>query len=380
VQLTIADTLSIFNGGGIGTVTGGAGDAGSVTISARNLIVDGQGSSSFGPGGYVYSDTTITSGTAGSGAGGDVHLTVAETLSVFNGGVIDAGTWGAGDAGSVTISARNLVVDGNSSELLTFTSSWITSSAYAGSTGAGGDVHLTVAETLSVFNGGVISVASLGAGNAGDLTITARHLNLANSSSISAISEQTTGGNLFINAEHLKLLDGSEISSSVFGDERTTGGNVTLNSTSVVALNGSRITAQANQGQGGNIILNAEVFLHDAASVGEVLNASSQVAGNDGTVQNNAPTTDISGSLTALPAPYLNAADRLSHHCGMGDPDDRSRFTVQGRGALPPGPDEPATAPATGCRSEPLALARAASPASAPVATPATATSGFGER
>jgi large exoprotein involved in heme utilization and adhesion len=241
-------------------------------------------------------------------------------------------------------------------------------------------VHLTVAETLSVFNGGVISVASLGQGNAGDLTITTPHLTLANGSGIFAASTQTTGGNLLINADHLKLLDGSQITSSVFGDERTTGGNVTINSTNVVALNGSRITAQANQGKGGNILVNAEVFLHDAAEVNDVLNASSQVAGNDGTVQNNAPTTDISDSLTALPARYLNAADQLGHRCGMGDRDTRSRFTVQGRGALPLGPDEPATTPATGCRSEPLALARATSPAPVMTATPATATSGFGDR
>jgi large exoprotein involved in heme utilization and adhesion len=307
-----------------------------------------------------------------------VELNVAENLSLSNGGVIDTGTWGAGNAGSVTISARNLVVDGNGLEL--FSTSAITSTAYPDSTGAGGNMHLTVAETLSVFNGGVISVASLGEGNAGDLTITTPHLTLANGSSIFAASLQTTGGNLFINAEHLKLLNGSEISSSVFGDERTTGGNVAINSTNVVALNGSRITARATQGQGGNILVNAEVFLHDAASVDEVLNASSQVAGNDGTVQNNAPTTDISGSLTALPARYLNAADRLSHRCGMGDPDSRSRFTVQGRGALPPGPDEPATTPAIGCRSEPLALAHATPPASVITATSTTVMSGFGDQ
>jgi large exoprotein involved in heme utilization and adhesion len=114
--------------------------------------------------------------------------------------------------------------------------------------------------------------------------------------------------------------------------------------------------------------------------VDEVLNASSEVIGNDGTVQNNAPTTDISGSLTALPARYLNAADRLSHRCGMGDPDSRSRFTVQGRGALPPGPDEPATTPAIGCRSEPLALAHATPPASVITATSTTVMSGFGDQ
>jgi filamentous hemagglutinin family protein len=373
VHLTVAETLSLFNSGQISAGTWGAGDAGSVAISTRNVVVDGQGLE-------VFSKSAISSGAypGSTGAGGNVELNVAENLSLSNGGVIDTGTWGAGNAGSVTISARNLVVDGNGLEL--FSTSAITSTAYPDSTGAGGNVHLTVAETLSVFNGGAILVGSLGKGNAGNLSITTPHLTLADGSKIWAISEHTTGGNLFINADHLKLLDDSEISSSVAGNELSEGGNVGINSTNVVALNGSRITAQANQGQGGNIILNAEVFLHDAASVDEVLNASSQVAGNDGTVQNNAPTTDISGSLTALPARYLNAADRLSHRCGAGDLEDRSRFTVQGRGSLPPGPDEPATTPATGCRSEPLALARATPPASVITATLTTVTSGFGDR
>ena len=138
-----------------------------------------------------------------------------------------------------------------------------------------------------------------------------------------------------VNADHLKLINGAEISSSVFGNELSKGGNVTLNSTNIIALNGGSITAKAQQGKGGNILVNADVFLHDAANVGDILNASSQVIGNDGTVRNNAPTTDLSGSLTVLPANYLDAATPLSRRCGEGDPDARSRFTVQGRGVLP---------------------------------------------
>ena len=126
---------------------------------------------------------------------------------------------------------------------------------------------------------------SAATGNAGDITLTTPSLTLSNGGSILARSSSTTGGNILVNADHLKLLNGSEISSSVAGDEFSDGGNVTINSINMVALNGSSVTAKANQGKGGNILVNAEVFLHDAASVDEVLNASSQVAGNDGTVQ-----------------------------------------------------------------------------------------------
>jgi large exoprotein involved in heme utilization and adhesion len=416
VTLNVADTLSLLNGGVIGA---GAGD-GNITITAGNLLVDGQGR----PTGISSSAGRTRAGR--TGAGGDVTLNVADTLSLLNGGQIASRTYGSGDAGDITITARNLLVDGQGYflpgyylgeeyiSLYLFTG--IFSDAAGGSTGAGGDVNLNVADTLSLLNGGQIGARSNGTGDAGhitvtagravtiaggvttadgfapsglyvsahatgyagDLTLTTPSLTLADGGGIFAQSDLTTGGNILVNAAYLKLFDGSEISSSVAGSELSDGGNITLNSTNVVALNGSRITARANQGRGGNILVNAEVFLHDAARVDEVLNASSQVAGNDGTVQNNAPTTNISGSLTALPARYLNAADQLSRRCGANDPEDRSSFTVQGRGALPLGPDEPATTSATGCA--PLALASIAPPASTPAATPATAISGFGDQ
>ena len=63
-----------------------------------------------------------------------------------------------------------------------------------------------------------------------------------------------------------------------------------------------------------------------------------------------------------------------------GDRDSRSRFTIQGRGALPPDPDEPAAVRVTGCRSEQPSPARATPPPSVMTATPATATLGFGDR
>jgi hypothetical protein len=122
------------------------------------------------------------------------------------------------------------------------------------------------------------------------------------------------------------------------------------------------------------------VFLHDAASTDQVLNASSRITGNDGTVQNNAPNTDLSGSLTVLPTNYLSAADQLGDRCGTSDPDSRSRFIVQGRGGLLPGPDDPATAHPVRCRAAPPTLSEATPPALSSASTLATAAQGFGNR
>ena len=132
---------------------------------------------------------------------------------------------------------------------------------------------------------------------------------------------------------------------------------------------------------GGNIQINAEAFLHDAASLNDVLDASSQVTGNDGTVQNNAPNTDLSGNLTVLPARYRSAADQLGDRCGAGDPDSRGRFIVQGRGGLLPGPDDPAIVQPARCRAAPLSLAGPTTPPAFPSApTLATVTQSFGDR
>ena len=327
VTVVVAGILQVVNGGAISTSTFARGDAGSVTVTAGNLLVDGQGSEWF---------TGIASQTnpGATGAGGYVDLEVAETLALLNGGTISTGTFTQSDAGTVTIRAGTLLVDGQGSAGLTS----ISSSANPDSTGDGGDVRLTVADTLSLRNGGRISVGSLGAGNAGDLTVATPRLMLADGSEIRAISAHATGGNLTVDAAHLKLLDGSQISSSVFGDALSDGGNVTLNSTNIVALNGSAVTARANQGLGGNITVNAEVFLHDAPGTEQVLNASSNVQGNDGTVELNAPTTDLSGSLVGLETSYLDAAAQLIPQCGAIAPEKRSRFQVRGRGAWAPAP------------------------------------------
>ena len=403
INLIIADTVTLLNGGKIFASAWGTAAAGSVTISARNLLVDAQG----GYGGR----TGIISDALGSGAGGKINLTIADTVILLNSSEISANTQDAGDAGSITISARNLLMDAQGSRFLTPTAGINTSALYG--TGAGGDINLTVTDTLMLLNGAQISAATYGPGDAGsitisagqavtitggieldgqrypsglfvsssstgqagDLTLTTPNLTITDGGGISARSLYTTGGNLFINADYLKLLNGSEISTSVFGNLYTQGGNITLNSINIVALNSSSVTAKAKRGKGGKILVNADVFLHDAARVDDVLNASSEVLGNDGTVQNNAPTTDISGSLVALDPAYLDAASQLSPRCGTGDPEARSRFVVQGRGNLPPDPGDVLTIQAGRCSAAPDASLRTVPPA--PLQTAMT---GFGDR
>ncbi|HRX71392.1 MAG TPA: hypothetical protein P5329_09510, partial [Candidatus Competibacteraceae bacterium] len=280
-------------------------------------------------------------------------------LTVQNGGEISAGTFSEGPAGDVTVSVGNLLVDGMGYDGFTGISSQANSTAL----GDGGNVTVSVTDTLTVKNDGRISVRSFSdEGNAGELKVNAPYLTLTDGGSIVATASDTTGGNVTINADYLKLLNGSEISSSAGGNiSNSDGGNVTIHSTNIVALDGSTVTARAEEFQGGRIRIEAQAFLHDAPTVDDVLSATGGRSGNDGTVEVNAPTTDISGSLANLNTPYLDVSHHISRHCDSGDRDERSHFLIHGRGALPLGPDEAMPAPLSRCLpTEPVALASSA--------------------
>ena len=384
ITLTVADDIAVVNQGVISTNTEGTGQAGDIVINASNALVDGVGK--------IAGLISGTDSSAASAQGGNITLAVADTLTLRDGGVIGASTFGAGDAGIITVNARDVWVDGNGSD------AGFSSSAASDSTGEGGNINVTVADTLALQNGGSISVVTQGAndtgninvnagkavtirggsqingdfypsglfafaaftGQAGQIMVTTPSLSISESGSIDAQSELTSGGNLLINADDLKLLDGGQISSSVFGDERTQGGDVTVVGDTLVILNSPGITAKAKQGQGGNIVISTAVFLHNAETAQDVLNASSEVTGNDGSVAVNAPPVDIAGTLVKTPAVYLDASGQLQRRCG-GAAHQRSRLVAAGRGALPPEPDSLLPAP-NRCAAESPAMTSSSPP------------------
>ncbi len=343
--------LSLTGGGAISSFTWGSSDdmvrGGDIDLTATEWIaIDGPNSAiladNFGP---------LASAGAGFGNAGNITLHTAR-LSLTGGGQLSSTSYGAGSGGNISITATDSVL-------------------IAGY----GDDPKTGYRFISGLNTAGYEQSSA----AGNIMLTTQNLLIDDGGGIFASSLLASGGNITLNADHLKLRNGAEISSSVSGNEFSDGGNITINGVNLLVLNGGKITAQATQGKGGDLLVNAEAFLHDAIRVSDVLNASSQVIGNDGTVQNNAPNTNLSGSLAVLPTRYRNAADQLAHRCGASDPESRSRFTVQGRGGLPPGPDDPATAHLGDYHAEPVALASAAPPATTPTPPIAIVPLNFGD-
>ncbi len=392
LYITAAESINIdaINPGFVGNVdilglsTAAARYAGDIQISTARLTLTSGGSINT----FTWSD--------GEGRSGDITINASESVTVKgpqSGLFADAYGGGSMNAGDITVTTGHLSLTGGGQ---------ISSSTWG--LGHGGDINITANQSITIigegydapsdihFFSGVFSnsCGDCSVGNAGNITLTTRNLLIdavggGDSSGhigIGARADYTSGGNITVNADHLKLLNNAEISSSVAGNEFSDSGTVTINSTNLVALNGSKITARATQGKGGRITVNADVLLHDAANISDVLNASSQVVGNDGTVAINTPNIDLSSNLTTLPDNYLDVAAQLSHRCGAGDPDSRSRLTVRGRGGWPPDPDQPAATHVADCSPASPVLTGSTAPLASPAhaAAPVTLTASFGDQ
>jgi large exoprotein involved in heme utilization and adhesion len=108
-------------------------------------------------------------------------------------------------------------------------------------------------------------------------------------------------------------------------------GNLTLTAPFIVA-EGSRIVADAFGGMGGNILIDAGVFLRDPVS----LVSASSALGIQGTVNIQAPVTSLSGTLAPLPQAFVSVAALLPARCAARAQDGHySSLVLGGREGLP---------------------------------------------
>lgn len=299
--------------GGIASRTLGIGDAGQVTISTPTLIMEG---------GAITTATIFDTGRAGS-----IGIS-AEEVTLERGAIIDSSTFGPGQGGTVTITATDAVsLSGTDSNGIPT----LLSTATAGS-GNGGDINLQ-ARSIQLTNGATVSASSTAAGNAGNVTITAQDVFRSEGSAVTTEAETADGGNIRLNAGSLVHLTDSQITATVKSGQGS-GGNIAVDPQFVV-LNGSEIRADAFGGPGGNVGIAADVFL---ASPDSVVSASSAL-GTQGRVDIQAPINQLSGGLSPLPGTFLSTAELLPAQCVVRLQDGKaSSFVVGGRDGLPPEP------------------------------------------
>ena len=282
-----SDSLFLTSGAQISSSTFGEGDGGNITINADDTVFfDGIGNNRFSG---IFSTVQNT----GIGNAGDIEVT-ANSLSLTDTGRISAGTLGQGDGGNIKINVTDTVlidgiIDGNRSGIF--------SAAGSDSTGSAGNISIDP-QQVTIRDGGIISVSSLGIGAGGELTIISDNLTLDNGS-LTANTVNTDGGNITLDIADLSLLrNGSLISANAGGIGN--GGNLTINTTFLIAFpsENSDITASANQGNSGIIEITAEGVLglqvRDAlTNQSDIVAISEQDPSLSGQIIFNTPETNL---------------------------------------------------------------------------------------
>ncbi|MEI6413123.1 MAG: filamentous hemagglutinin N-terminal domain-containing protein [Pseudomonadota bacterium] len=329
-----ADNIVLINSGQILSFTRGQGAGGDISVTARQgLFLSGfarEGQDLFKSGLFTYSGD---SDFLNAGQAGTIRVQ-APRLEIMGGANILSSTSGNGDAGNIHLRVGDMWVDNS---LLS------SSNRTQQGNGRSGDIEINADQLLLTHNAFIVAQnrsrpLNLDMHPGGNIAIHVQgSLRVDQGSVVSAQSSFNPGGNIEILAASTQLLNGGHLDAESSGtDPHSRGGNVRVQGDNLVINGGtSRIGAHADLGKGGNILVDTRVFLHDGRPViGNILNASSRVSGNDGNVAVNAPQLDISGQLVALPQRYLDAAGLLNKPCGLEDQSKRSRLAVMGRGGL----------------------------------------------
>jgi filamentous hemagglutinin family protein len=259
--------LRVMNGGQVSASVLGAGNAGNLTVKAQTIELEG-GIAPFGSSGLFNNVVNRTA----RGQGGLLQVKTKE-LMIREGARISVSTSGIGNAGQLDIQAESIDLVGRSSFGL--------SGLFArGSTGNGG--NLTVqSDRLRVVDGAQIAVSTSGIGNAGNLAVMAKDIELvgigstAPSGLFASVSPRASGkgGNLTVTTERLQIRDGAQVSVSTGGTGNA--GDLTVNAEAIeligsspLSLSGLFATAVIDTGAGGDLNVSAQnLTIRDGATI-----------------------------------------------------------------------------------------------------------------
>jgi filamentous hemagglutinin family protein len=374
-----AERVRVLSGGRIVANTSGQGNAGNITIQTNSLIISDDGSrieatavqttpstivrgrsgniTIVAKDSVVLSDTVFRrnrpSGlllrTRGTGDAGSLQIDTRR-LIVENGAIIQASTLftgaGAGDGGKVLVNASESVeVIGRSP--LSQEPSILTAESQG--SGKAGDLEINTSK-LIVRDGAQVNVSSTGTGNAGTLRVNADSIFLNNEGKLTGETASGRGGDIQLQVRDFILMRNESVIATS-AQNNGTGGNITINSPFTVAVpkENSDIIADAQLGSGGQIRITATgiygLEFRDELTPLSDISASSEF-GVDGTVELNTPEFDPSQSVTNLPENLVDSSELIANSCiGRSSGVQENSFVITGAGGLPPRPGDAFTSP-----------------------------------
>ena len=331
---------------GIYSSTNTSSRGGNIIMTARSLSIQ--------DGGAIDARTTST------GNGGTIAIS-GNQINLQSGGQIGAVATGSGNGGAISLSAADQVqitgsdptytdrlaqfgtqtdIHGKARVSNQGASSGVFASTDAQSSGNAGTIAIA-AQNVLLSDKGEVSVNSRGSGNGGQIGIAAENIAL-DRGKIVATTESGEGGNISLTAQNLLTLRrNSQISATANGTGN--GGNVDITANGfIVAIprENSDITANANQGRGGSINITTQFIfgISPESSPPEFSNiTASSKFGLNGTVTLNTLKPDPDQKPQQIPQ-IVNHSNQIAQTCASSARENR--FVMTGKGGLPPDPAE----------------------------------------
>ncbi|MEM9276361.1 MAG: filamentous hemagglutinin N-terminal domain-containing protein, partial [Cyanobacteria bacterium P01_F01_bin.143] len=330
----VAEGMINVRGSGLSTSTFNQGDGGNIIIQAGEYLeLSGFSSTDF--------PTLIATGVGenSSGNGGNIEIKT-DRLVIMDDAAINSSTFGAGKAGNIIVQAKESILISGSSFNQDFqqfsprSGLFAVSGGQATNAGASGKVTINTSQLL-IEDGGAISVSNFGTGNAGNIEINVEELLLNNDSQIISTRASGDEGSITISGNEIVLRDSSTIATTATGNGN--GGNITFNADNIVLFDESTINANAFEGSGGKITITTQ-GLFTENNPANVITASSEVKGLDGTVEINTPDTNSKLETTEQRQSPLAAEESIYTGCSLGTDFSANKFSYIGRGGMRKGP------------------------------------------
>ena len=294
------------------TATASAAPAGNLVIQTGTLRVDG---------GQISSDTF------GAGDGGDILITATEKVELIGSDAFTPAD--ALEEDRVTRIAGTIFTSSLSTE-----PSIIPGQPPFENPGGGSSGDLTIiTPRLEVRNFGGVTVESQTSGAAGTLEVTADSVVLDQSGRLLASTSESDGGDIRLTLSDTLILNDRSILSARSG-QFGNGGSIEIQSPIVVAAQNSDIVANAMGGDGGRIQFTSQgvfgLVVRETATPGNDIIVSSEL-GISGVVEIDSPEVDPNSQLLELPELFVDIGDLIRSGCSISD----DRFVLTGRGGLP---------------------------------------------
>ena len=373
IYLDANDSIKLSSGIRLGSITLGKGNAGNIHLVANNSIKLSEGVALSSQNGIIDQNLELQ---IGEGNGGKITIETP-TLQVIDSIISSLSMGPKGNAGEIEVKAEVVELRGkfvDSQNKIGSTGLFV--SVINKSVGEGGNIIVN-SERLIISDGAHINASNFhskdrtppGQGPVGNIEINANSVFLSNKGLITTNATNGNRGNIIINASELQLEGKSEITAETesnqggnitftLNDELLLsrnsnisatagkagsggdGGNITITSGFLIAppFEDSNIKADAFEGKGGNIAINANgifgiKFREGPTNLSDIT-ASSEF-GLAGTVAINNPDVDPTSGLVELPSQVSDPSDQVIAGCAAVS---GNSFTITGKGGLPEDP------------------------------------------